>query len=189
MNRTKLALFVAALAIVLLPAHSPAAERAYAKIEGSKQGVFKGEAVRVAGRDYIPVIQFDYEIISPRDAASGLPTGKRQHKPIVITKTLDASSPQIFQAMINNETLTTVTIEFVTSNTEGKELVYYTIVLTNASIADVHQHMRLPEAVPAGSPTVLTEPMEDVAFSFQKITVTSTVGQTTSVDSWSNAAQ
>lgn len=39
------------------------------------------------------IISFDQEIVSPRDAASGLPTGKRQHKPFVITKELDKSSP------------------------------------------------------------------------------------------------
>jgi hypothetical protein len=38
-------------------------------------------------------IVFNQAIVSPRDAASGLPTGKRQHKPIVITKELDKSSP------------------------------------------------------------------------------------------------
>ena len=32
------------------------------------------------------------KIVSPRDAASGLPTGKRQHKPITITKELDKSA-------------------------------------------------------------------------------------------------
>jgi hypothetical protein len=38
-------------------------------------------------------ISFEQEIVSPRDAASGLPTGKRMHKPFVITKELDRSSP------------------------------------------------------------------------------------------------
>lgn len=38
-------------------------------------------------------ISFEQEIVSPRDAASGLPTGKRMHKPFVITKELDKSSP------------------------------------------------------------------------------------------------
>lgn len=37
-------------------------------------------------------ISFDQEIVSPRDAASGLATGKRQHKPFVITQELDKSS-------------------------------------------------------------------------------------------------
>jgi len=38
-------------------------------------------------------IDFDQEIVSPRDAASGLPTGKRMHKPFTITKELDKSTP------------------------------------------------------------------------------------------------
>jgi len=41
------------------------------------------------------VINFEQEIVSPRDAASGLPTGKRMHKPFVITKELDKSSPMM----------------------------------------------------------------------------------------------
>ena len=39
------------------------------------------------------VISFEQDIVSPRDAASGLPTGKRMHKPFVITKVFDKSSP------------------------------------------------------------------------------------------------
>jgi len=31
----------------------------------------------------------------PRDAASGLPTGKRQHKPVNVTKPVDKSSPRL----------------------------------------------------------------------------------------------
>jgi len=37
-------------------------------------------------------VSFDQEVVSPRDAASGLPTGKRMHKPFVITKELDRSA-------------------------------------------------------------------------------------------------
>lgn len=36
--------------------------------------------------------------VSPRDAASGLPTGKRMHKPLTITKELDKSSPMLYNA-------------------------------------------------------------------------------------------
>ena len=36
-----------------------------------------------------------WKIKSPRDSASGLPTGKRMHKPMIITKELDKSSPLI----------------------------------------------------------------------------------------------
>jgi len=40
-------------------------------------------------------ISFEQEVVSPRDVASGLPTGKRMHKPFVITKELDKSSPMM----------------------------------------------------------------------------------------------
>ncbi|PKA82015.1 type VI secretion system (T6SS) effector Hcp [Ulvibacter sp. MAR_2010_11] len=36
------------------------------------------------------------EVVSPRDAASGLPSGKRQHKPLTITKEMDKSTPVIY---------------------------------------------------------------------------------------------
>jgi len=154
------------------------------KIEGTKQGTFKGEASLVAGKDYIPVLRFTYQVTSPRDAATGLPTGKRQHMPVVITKTLDATSPQIFGALVTNEVLTKVTIEFITTSTDGKELAYYVITLKNATVSDIHQHMDQTEAPAAGSAAVPTEPMEDVSFTFEEITVTSNVGQTSAVDDW-----
>ena len=36
-------------------------------------------------------------VISPRDAASGLPTGKRQHKPFTITKEVDKGTPAVVE--------------------------------------------------------------------------------------------
>jgi len=59
-------------------------------VETSSSGACIGK-IRCA--DGSCVINFEQEIVSPRDAASGLPTGKRQHKPFVITKELDKSSP------------------------------------------------------------------------------------------------
>jgi hypothetical protein len=38
-------------------------------------------------------------VVSPRDAASGLPTGKRQHRPMTITKELDKSSPKLAETV------------------------------------------------------------------------------------------
>lgn len=41
------------------------------------------------------VRQASYTIISPRDSASGLPTGKRQHKPMTFVKEWGAASPEL----------------------------------------------------------------------------------------------
>ena len=45
------------------------------------------------GGDLDIEVQLDENIVSPRDAASGLPTGKRQHKPIRIMKRIDQTTP------------------------------------------------------------------------------------------------
>ncbi len=44
------------------------------------------------------------EVTSPRDAASGLATGKRQHKPYTITSTIDKSTPILYKSVSGNET-------------------------------------------------------------------------------------
>jgi hypothetical protein len=54
----------------------------------------KGTAAPVDGK-------YECSIVSPRDAASGLATGKRMHKPFVITKELDKSSVVLAQDETN----------------------------------------------------------------------------------------
>lgn len=44
-------------------------------------------------------IEWTYEVKNPRDAGSGLPTGKRMHKPITITKEIDKASPKLMTAL------------------------------------------------------------------------------------------
>lgn len=50
----------------------------------------QGKASAVEGK-------YECSIVSPRDAASGLPTGKRMHKPFVITKEVNSSSLEVSQ--------------------------------------------------------------------------------------------
>src|SRR5262245_12832632 len=51
-------------------------------------------------------------IVSPRDPQSGLPTGQRMHKPIMITKQVDKASPILMQALATNRQFKEVVIEF-----------------------------------------------------------------------------
>jgi len=80
--------------------------------------------------DGVAIIAVSHEIVSPRDAASGLPTGKRQHKPLTIRMAWGPSSPLFVSALVNNENLTKVEIDFSGG----------TITLTNASVSDYQQH-------------------------------------------------
>jgi len=96
-------------------------------VTGQKQGAFS--------KDPIPVTAVSHEIVSPRDPASGLPTGKRQHKPITITKEVDSTSPLFLNALVENENLSSVVITLTTADKTVE-----TITLTNASVAQFDQH-------------------------------------------------
>ena len=69
---------------------------AYLKLTGQKQSDIKGSVTQKGREGKIMVIAASHEIISSRDAASELATGKRQHKPFTITKELDKSTPIAF---------------------------------------------------------------------------------------------
>ena len=94
---------------------------------GQKQGPFSQTPIDVSA--------VSHEIVSPRDAASGLPTGKRQHKPISITMEWGASTPLFLNALVNNENLTSVLIGLLRN---GNQVA--TIKLTNANVSDYVQH-------------------------------------------------
>ena len=122
---------------------------------GQKQGPFSPTPIDVTA--------VSHEIVSPRDAASGLPTGKRQHKPITITKEWDASTPLLLNALVNNENLTSVLIGLLRN---GQQVA--TIKLTNASVADYQQH----------------GDTDTWSFTYQKIEWTWVDGGITAQDDW-----
>jgi type VI secretion system secreted protein Hcp len=150
-------------------------------IRGAKQGQFKGDSTSRGAEKWIRCSQFLLSLTAPRDAATGLPTGKRQYAPIVITKEWDAASPQIFQAASTNEVLPQVELEFLRSNPAGMESVFETVTLTNATISAVKQYIGFPDAGEPPNP----HPQENVSFTFQKIEITNAEGKTTAVDDWS----
>ncbi|MGA3323712.1 MAG: type VI secretion system tube protein Hcp [Terriglobia bacterium] len=115
---------------------------AYMSIKGTKQGQFKGEGIQDKRKDkWIPVLSFQYSVQSPRDAASGQASGKRQHKPITITKEWGPSSPLIFRALNTKEILGTVEFEFTKPGEKGEEFVFQKIRLTNARILSYGPHV------------------------------------------------
>ena len=147
-------------------------------IKGQKQGLFRGTVHTRLSVNEILGLKFDYSVISPRDPQSGLPTGKRLHKPITIEKEWGAASPQIFQALVTNENLSTVTFNFYKADAQGKEIMDYRITLSNASVASFHQHIGDPK--PEGG--LDTNRYEDVSFTFQKIAIET--GGFTALDNW-----
>ena len=153
---------------------------AYLKLEGETQGPIDGSVTQADREDSIMVIAFDHSIKSPRDAASGLPTGKRQHGPLTIVKEIDKSSPLLMQALSNNEGITTFRLDFWQPSATGQEVQYYTIELENASIAQIKVQMlnnRNPE-------NMQYREFEEISFCYQKIIWTFQDVGITAEDDW-----
>jgi hypothetical protein len=51
----------------------------------------------------VQILGFNFSALEPRDAASGLPTGKPQFSPVTLYKEMDVSSPLLLQVLTNNE--------------------------------------------------------------------------------------
>ena len=155
----------------------------YISVEGTKQGRLKGSTngTREAKGGKIAGLRFSAETVSARDVATGQASGKRQHKPITITKEWDAASPQLYQALVTNEVLKSVLFEFLKTNPDGEEYVHHTIKLTNATVANIKAYVDLTDT--SGDPYDGHE-LEDIAFSFQKIEMANVDGKTMAVDDW-----
>ncbi len=153
---------------------------AYLTLKGETQGDIMGSVTQAGREDTIAVIAFDQEVKSPRDAASGLPTGKRQHGPLTITKEIDKSTPLIYSAMVNNENISELKLECWQPSATGKEVQHYTIELVNASISRIKMEMlnnKYPE-------NMQHKEREHVSFCYQKIIWTWMDGGITAEDDW-----
>lgn len=146
------------------------------KITGQKTGVFKGDSPEKGHESEILVSSYQFEVISPRDPASGLPTGRRSYQPVHVTKEMNQSSPQLLNAVATNENLKSVVIDFWVTSRTGKEVNYYRVTLTDASISSIKQF--------SAGLTV----NEDIGFTFRKVEQESLTGKTTFTDDWSQAA-
>jgi type VI secretion system secreted protein Hcp len=107
------------------------------------------------------------------------------HKPFVIQKELDKSSPIFYNVLCTNENLTEVTLKFWTPQLKaasgvGSSVQHYTIKLTNANIASIDSVMQ------EASHTELTKEahIEKIAFTYQKIEWTWNDGGITAMDDW-----
>jgi type VI secretion system secreted protein Hcp len=127
------------LAVLLSAASSGAALQAYLKLKGQKQGDIKPDkapatAPQAAAPENIPIVDFDMAVVSPRDPQSGLPTGQRMHKPLVIRKEVDTTSPKLFQAMSTTEAFTSFVLVQPEPGVAGGTI---TATLTNAHITGI----------------------------------------------------
>src|ERR1700678_3115759 len=159
---------------------------AYLTLKGQKQGDIKGGVTQKGREGSILVHAYDCEILSARDAASGLPSGKRTQEPVTIVKEVDSSSPRLWAALVNNENLTQWQLDFWSADpTQGAaEKLIYSVSLVNASIASIHEFMDDNQAAAQA-----TLPLQnEITFTYQKIEWTWTDGGITASDDWETPA-
>jgi type VI secretion system Hcp family effector len=91
------------------------------------------------------------------------------------TKEWNASSPQLFKALVDNEALREVTFEFVRSNDDGEEVIFHRVSLTDARIVGLRSFIDL-DAEP--SSLMPLPPLEDVTIAYASITLENLVHNT-----------
>ncbi len=162
---------------------------AYMSITGTKQGLITagaftedsvGNTYQEGHEDQVMVQGFNHEVIIPRDPQSGQPTGQRVHKPVVITKVFDKASPLLLAALTSGERLTKVEIQWYRTSAAGTQEHYYTTVLEDAIIVDIKDYMHNCQDPGNAHFTHL----EDVHFTYRKITWTHEVSGTSGSDDW-----
>lgn len=166
---------------------------AYMTITGFKQGeitkaAFTADSVgnifQEGHEDQIMVQAFSHEVIIPRDPQSGQPTGQRVHKPVKITKMFDKSSPLLMQALTTGELLPEVIIHWYRASAASTRELYYITKLEDAIIVNIKGYMHNCQ----DQTTAHFTQLEDVEFSYRKITWEHTIGNTESSDDWRTPA-
>lgn len=145
-------------------ATSAAAESIYAFVKGAKQGVLRGEVTYKGHEGSTKVTKLTHTIDVPMDPVSGLPTGRRIHRPFTLTHSLGAMAVQLLAAESMNENLPEVIVQIWDTDPSGREVLATNIKLTNAIIASIST-----KAAPQGN---ALEVVQEVSFTYQKIEVT-----------------
>ena len=162
---------------------------AFLSIEGATQGnitegAFTQESVgnvyQEGHENEILVEAFSHTVTVPTDPQSGQPTGQRVHKPLTITKVFDKSSPMLYKALSSGERLPKCEIKWWRTSSEGVQEHYFTTKLEDAIITNISA--RMPNCQDP-SQAHFTH-LEDVSFSYRKITWTHEIGSTTGEDDW-----
>ncbi len=117
----------------------------------------------------IEAIQFNSGLVTD-SSATGASAGRAKFSPIVITKSIDAATPKLQTICAGGQRLSRVQISLIRSNHRMKngEQVFLQILLDDVQVTSVTT--RLPKLTASDGSLSSSEPSEDVAFSFGRIT-------------------
>jgi type VI secretion system secreted protein Hcp len=102
------------------------------------------------------------------------------HKALSITKIFDKCSPLLYRALTTGEKLPNVEIKWYRTSQDGRQEHYFTTKLEDAIITNIDA--RMPNCQDPGLAHFTH--LEDISFSYRKITWTHTIGGTEEFDDW-----
>lgn len=159
----------------------------YGKMKFKTQGEVKFSCTQKGRENMLEIVAFNHQIKSPRDAASGLASGKRQHMPMMITAPYDAGLPILYAALCTNETLLNAEFWFFSptvigerGSSTGNEVKTFMIQLENGHLSDIQ--LRTPNNK---NPELMRyETYAEVSMTYQKITWTWIKNGVSAHDDW-----
>ena len=118
----------------------------------------------------IESFQFSSNVSTDLSAVTGAQASRAKFSPIVITKGIDSATPKLQTICASGQRLSRVQISLIRSNRRMKngEQVFFQIVLDDVQVSSVY--LRLPKLTGSDGALPSSEPSEDVAFSFGRIT-------------------
>ncbi len=133
-------------------------------------------------KDSIECFHYEQNVITAREAGSGMATGRRQYEPILCRKPIDRASPALLRALVENQRVDAVFRFYRPSpRVPGMTEHFQAVAIGDARIASVRQIV--PDSTQV---TLSVQPaMEEVTFVFHTISWTHATGGTTS-DTWSS---
>ena len=162
---------------------------AYLSIEGAIQGNITegaftstsvGNIYQEGHENEILIQGFKHEVTVPTDTQSGQPTGQRVHHPLTVTKVFDKSSPMLYTALTSGEKLNSCVLKWYRTDASGTQEHYFTMELVDAIITTITAHMPNCQD-PAQAPFTH---LEDVSFTYRKITWSHEAAGTSGSDDW-----
>jgi type VI secretion system Hcp family effector len=146
----------------------------------------------------VEIQAWKFGVKAPHDIATGQMSGKRQHSPVQITKEQGPFDVMAWQAACTNETIKTLVLQVYRTQTNkvgqgataGKapEVLYWTITLTNAQVAEVRTSTAFANVEGGTSAKhtsgVDTHELTTIDFTYQKIEIAAVQDKKSASDDW-----
>jgi len=127
---------------------------------------------------YTRLVGFEFGMSSAVDLASGRASGRRQHRPLVIKKLLDKSTPLLIHALVGNKTLAkSELIVMAVTLKDGKKVDKFKLSLENVRVIDV-------ETIAGGEDEAAGEIVDTVKLTYDKITYEDLLAKKMATDDW-----